>query len=247
MNWTKSKNAIKIIFLIGNGNVDTGSSDFRTVVSDLSFKNIQIVPVYCLREKKTKEILGWQQIGRISGFQYESIWVMKRKPLVKPVPDEGKLKELSSILNDQLLPFTKEGNEVMIEIKTCDNKAILAGPVATENRLFYRTSESFLRNLTNWDLTSMELKNPSDLLPLDLSLVPDSLKNLTVNQLFNKIQMKREIKKRTVADIKKLLPDDRQKYLNELVSRDEFDSENVLEMVILKNISSLLSTMQPKK
>ncbi|HMT29006.1 MAG TPA: VWA domain-containing protein [Bacteroidia bacterium] len=239
MNWSKSKNALKIIFLIGNGYVNTGVGDYRTVVNELKEKNIQIVPVYCLRSKKTKETYGWQQIGLISNINYESIWVQKREILVKPIQDDGKLITLIKDLDNQIIPYTKSGLDAFSELKVCDNKAILLPKVSFENRLYYRISDTCLKKLETWDLVSGNLNSPADLLKIDMLFLEDSLKNTTANQLFEKIESKRKERNRLLNEIKKLLPEARQEYLNELVSRSEFKTDFVLEKVLLKTMADL--------
>lgn len=145
MNWSKSKDAVKIMFLIGNGNVNTGSSDYRSVVTSITNKGIHLVPVYCMRTKQTRETDGWQQIGRMTGYFYEPVWITKNEPLIKPVPATEKLISLAKELNKQVVPYTKIGVEKFNNITTCDQKALLLSPVAFENRFYYRISNDLFQ------------------------------------------------------------------------------------------------------
>lgn len=119
------------------------------------------------------------------------------------------------------------GLDAFSELKTCDNKAILLPKVSFENRLYYRVSDACLKKLEAWDLVSGNLKTPSDLLKIDMTFLEDSLKNITANQLFEKIESKKKERIRLLNEIKKLLPEARQEYLNELVSRSEFKTDFV--------------------
>lgn len=241
MNWSKSKDAVKIMFLIGNGNVNTGSSDYRSVVTSITNKGIHLVPVYCMRTKQTRETDGWQQIGRMTGYFYEPVWITKNEPLIKPVPATEKLISLAKELNKQVVPYTKIGVEKFNNITTCDQKALLLSPVAFENRFYYRISNDLFQNVSKWDLVDAGYKDASDLLKADLSLVTDSLRRANLDDLFYKLQYKRENRNRIISEIKKLLPQSRQEYINELVSRETFDQDQNIERVLLKNISKIAS------
>jgi len=240
LNWSKSPKTIRIIFLIGNGNVDTGSGDYRTAVNELKEDGFILIPVYCLQSRKSKEIAGWQQIGIISGTTFESIYVDRRIPLAPPIEEQGVLQYLVLQLDKQLVPYTTEGQVQFSRTVTCDNK-ILTVPAALENRMNYRISDSFLTQTKRWDLVAADIKNPNDLLNYDTAFLNDSLKKLNTTQLFENIQQKRINRDNTLIKIKKLLPQIRQEYFNELVSRQEFETEFILEKVILKSISDVCS------
>lgn len=240
LNWSKSPKSIKIIFLIGNGNVDTGSGDYRTVVNELKDEGFILIPVYCLQTRKSKEIAGWQQIGILTGNICESIYVDRRIPLAPPIDEQGVLQDLVTQLDKQLIPYTKEGQLEFSRTATCDNK-VLNFPSALESRLYHRISESFLVKTERWDLVAADLQSPDDLLSYDTSFLNDSLKKLNTSQLYANIQQKRNNRDATLAKIKKLLPQIRQEYFNELVSRQEFETEFILEKVLLKSISDICS------
>lgn len=240
LNWSKSPKTIKIIFLIGNGNVDTGSSDYRTVVNELKDDGFILIPVYCLQTRKSKEIAGWQQIGLLTENVFQSIYVDRRIPLAPPIEEQGVLKDLIMQLDKQLVPYSKEGQVEHSRTLACDTK-ILNVPAALESRMYYRISERFLTQTRRWDLVASDIKNPDDLLNYDTSFLNDSLKKLNTNQLFENIQQKRIHRESTVIKIKKLLPQIRQEYFNELVSRQEFETEFILEKVLLKSISDICS------
>ncbi len=241
MNWSKSKNAVKIIFLVGNGNVNTGSSDYRSVVAEITNKRFQLIPVYCLRTKKTRETDGWQQIGRITDIPYESVWVDKNEPLIKILPVTQKLIDLNKELDRQSVPFTEDGIKNYNNMLVCDNKAFAATPIACENRLVNRVSSGYLNKVKTWDMTDLPIASSHDLLNINRSQLPDSLKKMNVEQLYLHLQQKKETKNRVLSEIEKLLPQARQEYINELVSREEFETNQILEWVILKWTATIAS------
>lgn len=236
MNWSKSKDAVKVLFLIGNGRVDTGSPDYRSVVATISENDVTLVPVYCLRERKSNEIEGWNQIGRIVNRPLETIWVLKRDPLIKPVKDEGRLTQWNRDLNRLLISYSKESKEFINSVITCDNKSMILHPVSYENRLYYRVSNHCLSNLKKWDLAAAELTSASDLLRYDMSLMEDSLQRRTINRIYDGIEKGNETKAAIIDKIKKQLPYERQLFYNSVVSKPDFESSFILEKVILKNI-----------
>ncbi|MBK9423230.1 MAG: VWA domain-containing protein [Bacteroidetes bacterium] len=236
MNWSKSKDAVKVLFLIGNGRVDTGSPDYRSVVSTISENDIYLVPVYCLRERKSNEIEGWNQIGRIVNRPIEAIWVLKRDPLIKPAKDEGRLAQWNRDLNRLLISYSKESKEYLNAVITCDNKSMILHPVSYENRLFYRVSEHCLNKLQKWDLAAANLTSASDLLRYDMSLMEDSLQRRTINRIYDGIEKGNESKAILIDKIKKQLPYERQLFLNSIVSKPDFESSQILEKVVLRNV-----------
>ncbi len=240
LNWSKSSKAIKIIFLIGNGNVNTGTGDYRTVVNELTEEGFILIPVYCLQSRKSKEIAGWQQIGIMTKNILQSIYVDRRIPVLPPIDEQGVLKDLAIQLDKQLVPYSKEGQAEFTNTITCDNK-ILNVPAALESRLYYRISDKFISQTMQWDLVAKDHKSVDDLAGFDNRFLDDSLKKMNSSQLFENLQRKKLTRDQTLIKIKKLLPQIRQEYFNELVSRPEFETEFILEKVLLKSIFDICS------
>lgn len=236
MNWSKSPDAVKILFLVGNGRTDTGSPDYRSVVQSIQDNGIELIPVYCLRDRQSNEIMGWEQIGRVVNRPLEKTRVMKHEPLIKPLKDEGKFTQKNRELNNLLFGFSKETRAAVSEVITCDNKAMLLDPVSYENRLVYRISDHCTRYLETFDLGSSSIQNPAELIKYDFALLDDSLQHWSVNRLYDKIEYSRKKKMEILGYLKGQLPPERQLYINSIVAKSDFETSNILERIVLRHV-----------
>lgn len=242
MNWSKSADAVKILFLVGNGRTDTGSPDYRSVVQSIQDNGIDLIPVYCLRDRMSNEIMGWEQIGRVVNRPLEKTRVMKHEPLIKPLKDDGKFAQKNRELNSLLFGFSKESRAAVNEVITCDNKAMLLDPVSYENRLVYRISDHCAKYLETFDLGSSAIQNPSDLIKYDFSLLDDSLQHWSVNRLYDKIEYSRNKKKAILSYLKGQLPPERQLYINSIVAKNDFETSNILERIVLRHVYQICTS-----
>jgi hypothetical protein len=239
INWSKTSGTEKIIFLVGNGNVNTGSGDYRSVVKEISEVGIKIVPVYCMRTNKSNDINGWNLISNISGEELEVMWVVKRSPFVKAAPGTEKLPALIRELDRQTIPYTKAGNEEFNFIKACDNHAMALNSVVFEDRAYYRVSDTTLQKVKALDLVEMNIADTTQLEQMDLSGLEKNFKKLSLGELLQVIKDKQEKKKKIVSSIKILLPNARQEYINSIVTAPEFKTEETFDRIVMVKLNSL--------
>lgn len=236
MRWSKSDGAVKIIFLIGNGSLSTGTTDYRSVAGEIVEQGIHLIPVYCLRSKPTPDQDAWQQLGRISGFDCEKIVVVKRDPLLKQLPDQEKITNLNKRLDQLMVPVSNDGLEICTAIKSCDSRAMLYHPVSYENRLYYRISDALLQQTLKWDLVAGDFQSLSLEKQYNPELFPDSLKNIPQQKLIEKIEASKTERSKIINELKKMLPDDRQHFINSVLKDKTFEKQQILERVLLLDI-----------
>jgi hypothetical protein len=237
MNWSRGQQSVKILFLIGNGNVDTGSSDYRSVADEIRESGISLVPVYCLRQRRLNDELGWELIGRVSGIPYETIWATRRDPFVVAGQGTEQLMELHRELNRLVVPTGKEGQRAYEEMKSCDNRAMMYLPHNYEDRLYHRISPGYLKQMTSWDMVSDERIGRGNLPEMDeKTLVADSIRIMDGNSLVSMLEKSRAERIRVLARIREKLPLQRQAGVNGILLGDGLVTEHVLERVVLKQI-----------
>ncbi len=77
MNWSQNPNAIKIVFLIGNGRVDMGAYNFRKAYDEALQNNIIVNTAYCLQGSKNsmeRELRGGQRLQNKPADRNTTSW-----------------------------------------------------------------------------------------------------------------------------------------------------------------------------
>src|SRR5688572_1167210 len=100
MNWSGDNDALKIVYLVGNGMVNAGGNDYRAACELAVKKGIIINTLYCrTRNNVEKELPGWREIARLAGGEQYDIRIHKRTPLILSSTNSGSLKELAGRLS----------------------------------------------------------------------------------------------------------------------------------------------------
>ncbi len=237
MNWTKEKQAVRLLFLVGNGNVDTGSSDYRTVTDEIRESGIQLVPVYCLRQRELSDEAGWEQIGRISGNSYEQIWITKRDPFITAGQGTDQLKKLHYELDKLALPVGKEGQREYDEMKSCDDHSLGYLPHNYEDRLYYRISKKYLDGMAPWDLVSDTTITTARLSVMeDIELAADSINGMSGSRLAVLLEKMRTDRRKVISQMRQTLPVRRQSMINGMLLGNGLITDHVLERIVLFHI-----------
>lgn len=155
MQWTKRKDARKMVFLVGNGMVADGQMEYLRYCDEARSRSIQVHTIYVMNSSNlSKELPGWRRIATITGgFQTEMI-VNTPEEITTFTADWHKVEKLNKKLNVSLHWVGTDSSDCRRALSACDSGAYYAGTEAYLQRMYYKLSANFHRSLRSCELIS---------------------------------------------------------------------------------------------
>jgi hypothetical protein len=206
MRWSESQDALKIIFLLGNGAVTAGNTGYRNACDDLVKKRIYVNTVYCIQQKMiAKELPGWKFIAGSTGGEFFTYKISSVTPSGRKNPHNQSLVNMNNQLNGTYLYYGSEGKGAISNMSEADRQSIEMSPSCFYNRLQYKISGSCQSGQSGWDLINyMKLSGPG-LDNIDQTLLQDTLKSLDKKSLERYILSKKDERNFVSSQIKAAL------------------------------------------
>lgn len=243
MNWSNESDAIKVIFLVGNGMVNAGGNNYREACELAVRKNIIINTVYCrTRNNVEKELPGWREIARLSGGEQYDIRIHKRTPLILTSTNTIEFKELAGKLADTYLYYGQNGNERQKIMAAIDKHAMLANEMTFESRMYYKISDRYQFHQQGWDLVDYLKMSNSDFADMEMQLLQDSLKFKTPAEVREITSLAKDKRGKIIMELRRHLPYDRQEYLNKKMAEREVDKSDMFDRVIINSLNAIAAT-----
>ena len=178
MDWSTNADALKIVYLVGNGKVNEGRFDFRKQCELAKEKNIIVNTIYCnktLRDNRAKDITGWIEIASSTGGQQYDVYVSKRAPLLSVKANLADLVALSDTINKTYLPYGRTGFDKFKLMKEADEYAGSVYESYLYSRLKYKLSDHYQLKQFAWDIITYKQTYPdTKLAALKASVNKDS-------------------------------------------------------------------------
>lgn len=240
MNWSENKNGLKVIYLIGNGMVNMGMSNYRDACELAVKQGIIINTVYCrTRNNAEKELPGWREIARLAGGEQYDIRIHKRTPLVMTSSDPGEFRELAASFSATYLYFGKQGKERYKMMAAIDQHAMASNEMTYESRVFYKISDRYQFHQQSWDMIDfMKMGNIQPDL-IEMQYLEDSLKFTSPDKVISVAQNLKNKRSKTIADLRRHLPYDRQAIINRMLEDRDIDKADIFERVVINSLNSL--------
>lgn len=246
INWSKDPNAIRLIYIVGNGMAYAANAlgSFNTREScEIAVKNgITVMPVYCLSSLRNKEIPGWHEIANITNGELFEIRVHKRMPETLTVKDGEKLKSLVRELTKTYTPYGKGGADRLLQMKTIDKGCFTSGQSSLEALMYYRISDRFQSQQADWDLIDFMKSRKGDLNLVDRQYLPDTLQNLSVADLNAKLQMTKFKRNSILNQLRDILPLGRQESIVKDIDHRGLNQENILDRIFINSFFKILAS-----
>lgn len=243
INWSTSPNAVKIIYLIGNGTVNLGAFDFREAYEMAQKNNITINTMYCYSSLRVRDYSGWAEIANGTGGEVADIKVHKRLPVFTTVDDLDKLRLLAKQLSSTYVYYGKSGYNRYKMMVNIDRFALESSQQTFESMLYYKISDSYQGKQSDWDLIDYLKAGRGNLSEIDSELLNDSLKKFNAEQLRNRLMQLKDKRTRIINQLRELLPFERQTQVNKFYDDTAEDNGMVLDRVFM---TSLLKTFKAK-
>ncbi len=205
ISWNERSDAIKVLFIGGNGVVTTGGEPYTKGVQACVDKGIIVNSIFLLNSPTMGEQGGWENIARMGGGKYTSMQVKFEYYENLGGFDMTKLLALNRSLNETYLYYGATGKERCKMQGLCDESIYKANTEGYRYRIKFRISNLYLNKNSDWDLVDMYSKNPLLLETVDRTTLADTLKFLNEGDLKARIIFNKNRRNTLVIDIMKML------------------------------------------
>ncbi len=240
LDWSTDDNAIKQLFLVGNGYVGLGAFNFRESYELAIKKKVNIQAFYCYSSLRAKDLPGWREIAKQTGGETVDIKIHKRLVELETVSDTGRLKQLAFELSSTYVYYGKKGADEYKAMASNDRNALAAGQSTFEAMLFHKISNNYQGNKEEWDLVDLIKSRNGKLSNVDAKSLPDSLNKTSPEQLMTRLIQIKERRATIVNQLRSLLPYDRQDKVESYLNSKKDESGMILEREAMRIILAKL-------
>lgn len=205
INWSADPNAVKVVFLAGNGFVNADGDLYKKACEMAAGKGIVIHSLYWQSYTLPRELFGWREISAYTGGQFFTVDVSYSETASDTGFDTEKLKELNEALNRSYVYYGNLGKvryKMMVEQ---DDKIYAETSRGFRYRMEYKISSKYQKKNSAWDLVDFSNKAYLELKDFDPKQLPDSLQKMVGGE-FNAYVEKKKLERFTILiEIRKML------------------------------------------
>lgn len=180
LDWTDSKDALKIMFVAGNESADQAKEthDFRKVCATAIAQDIIVNSIYC-GNPADNIAPGWREVAQLADGSYAAI-DQDNGTVVIATPFDDKIAELGSKLNTTYVAYGAEGQAGMSnQVKQDSNAASLnASNLAVRNIVKAQTQYFNGR----WDLVDARTSKDFDLAKIEKKDLPEEMQKMSLEE-----------------------------------------------------------------
>lgn len=156
MKWSERSDAVKLVFLVGNGMVSGTDHEYVRYCEQARESNIVVHPVYVMKSANWfKELPGWRRIATMTGGMQTEVTINKPDNMQVFVSVKKDLTELNNRIN---ATYNWAGIDSAIcrrSLTAADSGAFYADlKDAFYNRLYYKSGEEYAAVFRDCDLVS---------------------------------------------------------------------------------------------
>jgi len=241
ISWSKRPEAIKIVFLGGNGLVTTGSEPYVKAVEACVAKGIIVNCIYLLNNPVAGEQGGWEDIANRGNGKYTSMQVKFEYYENLGGFNMERLFTLNKQLNETYLYYGPIGKDRW-KIQRADDESIYkANSEGYRYRIQFRISDMYLNKNSEWDLVDLHTKNPEALATIDRNFLSDTLKYMNAGDLKSHVIFNKSKRNKVIADIRTLLAEKAQ-----LVKEKNLEADKNMKTFDITTINWLTETLVAK-
>lgn len=154
LSWSTDPNAVKMMFLVGNGKPSAGPG-YRKPVNEAKERGIIINSLYFLTYSNPTEQSEWKTIASETGGGFFVIG-LKEPAIVLEKPYDGTmLREASRMLNKTYVYYGVNGLTRYEMQADLDEESELIGENSVEARTFFKSSSLYVGKNYKWDLIDL--------------------------------------------------------------------------------------------
>lgn len=236
MEWTERPNAMKLVYIMGNGEVTLGNYDYHKLCEEAKKKGIVVNTVYCVKtltQLREKEMPGWQKIAELTGGDCYEVNVIKRVPLIQSNGDMKLLASLNDSLNKTYIPYGKNGIDRLKRMLETDENAGKVYENYLCSRIKYKLSDHYASKQLSWDVVTYKQTYPDSKLAA-IKTSANSNQGLG-NDLEETVNINLEKRLQIIESLKLTLPIGNEEKMHSEAGRDNFEIGNMLDRVLISS------------
>ncbi len=229
LQWNKSNENLKIIFIAGNEPFTQGNIDYKTACQKAVKKGIVVNTIFCGSFDEGIQTM-WKDGADISDGKYMNI-DHNAEIVHIDAPQDAEIIKLGQELNKTYIAFGNAGKEKKeLQAEQDANSMSLSPGVMVERSV---TKSGGQYNNSTWDLVDAKKDGSVKIEELKDEELPDEMKKMSVQE--RKTYLDKKEKERTqIQDKINKLNDERSKYVAQKLLENKND--NTLDAVIIKTI-----------
>lgn len=229
LDWSKSDNDLRFIFIAGNEEFTQGNVNYKTVSEYAKDKNIIVNTIFCGDYEEGIRI-SWKDGAEISGGKYMNINHNMKIAYIE-TPYDSIIVALNSKLNSTYISYGSTGKEKKARQEVQDANAATYGGSNSAERAVSKSSVAY--DNSEWDLVDAVKEDAEIIEDIDDDELPVELQGKTTEEITLYVAEKQaereEIQKQIIETNTK-----RETYIAE--QKKNSSEENSLDEVILKAI-----------
>jgi uncharacterized protein YegL len=192
LQWSSSKDDLKIIFIAGNEPFDQGPTDYSKACKSAVKKNVIVNTVYCGKEEDGIKFL-WEQGAKAAKGKFTFISLDSAIKYGETFWDK-KITDLNDRFNSTYVPYGPDGEKHLTRQLKQDGNAILLGSSFMRDRVIFKASDMY--NNAKWDLADAYKSDSSILRRLEPGHLPCNMREMTIEK--KKEYLEKKTKERSV-------------------------------------------------
>jgi len=205
INWSEDPNAIKLVFLSGNGFVNADGDTYKKACEMLAAKGIIVHALYWQSYTLPKELWGWREIPNYTGGQFFSVDVSYNETASDTGFDSERLMELNEALNRTYVYYGNLGKLRYKMMAEQDHRIYDESSRGFRYRMMYKSSPKYQKKNSAWDLVDFSDKAYLELKDFDLKQLPDSLQKMASGEFNAYVEKKKYERFKILIEIRKML------------------------------------------
>lgn len=184
LHWSEEPGVKKMIFLIGNGKVNTGRFNFEKACELARKKNISIHTLYCiLKNPVPSDIPQWVKIADLSTGQAATVKISQSDRKYYPLNFGKEVEELNKKFLSTFIYYGTAGKLSYNNMCRADSLHRSISVSAYCARTKFVTADSYNTLTYTWDLVSLSKINLPDFSKLERKQLPDSMQNYDAEKI----------------------------------------------------------------
>ena len=213
LSWSEDPNAIKLMYLVGNGKPSAGPG-FKKPVADAKEKGITINSLYYLTYSNRKEQIEWQSIAENTGGKFFLIGLKEPAIVIEKPYDGTLLREANHMINTTYVYYGKSGVDRFEMQAELDEEAELRGENQVEARTFFKATRLYQGKNQSWDLIDLQASEPGKELSQNKKFMPEEFATLTNEEVALRLA-EIEYERKEYISIIKMLSTKREQFLRD--------------------------------
>jgi hypothetical protein len=175
LDWTDSRDALKLVFVAGNESADQDTQvRASSMAIDADREDLVLHTIFC-GSPKHPEAESWRELAETARGHFASI-DQRSKALLVETPYDSELAELSKALNQTYIPLGEAGQAGVEAQLAQDGNALSMSPAAAATRAQTKAGPLYSQE---WDLLDGLAAGTVDLYELDEAELPRAMREMT--------------------------------------------------------------------